>query len=91
MAYCINCGNQLPKGAKFCSNCGSPVNQQETTNKRTTYYDGEIHKCPSCGNVLQSFEHKCKSCGYELRAAKTTSNVNELAEVLANVMPPIPR
>ena len=25
MAFCINCGNQLPDGAKFCMNCGTPV------------------------------------------------------------------
>ena len=25
MAFCINCGNQLPDGARFCSICGKPV------------------------------------------------------------------
>lgn len=24
MAFCVNCGNQLPDGSKFCGNCGSP-------------------------------------------------------------------
>ena len=24
--YCINCGTKLPDGAKFCFECGSPVN-----------------------------------------------------------------
>ena len=27
MAFCNNCGNQLPDGATFCSNCGAPVGQ----------------------------------------------------------------
>lgn len=25
MAFCINCGKQLPEGAKFCLECGTPV------------------------------------------------------------------
>ena len=25
MAFCINCGKQLPDGSKFCLNCGTPV------------------------------------------------------------------
>ncbi|MBQ3205359.1 MAG: AIM24 family protein, partial [Peptococcaceae bacterium] len=24
MAFCMNCGTQLPDGSKFCGNCGSP-------------------------------------------------------------------
>ena len=25
MAFCINCGSQIPDGAKFCPSCGSPA------------------------------------------------------------------
>ena len=25
MAFCINCGSQIPDGAKFCPSCGTPV------------------------------------------------------------------
>ena len=25
MAYCRNCGNEIPEGVKFCTNCGSTV------------------------------------------------------------------
>ena len=24
MAFCINCGSELPDGAKFCMSCGTP-------------------------------------------------------------------
>ena len=27
--YCINCGNQIPDGARFCINCGTPVTPEE--------------------------------------------------------------
>lgn len=36
--FCINCGTQLPEGAKFCFKCGADMNQffagsdKETTN-----------------------------------------------------------
>jgi hypothetical protein len=31
MAFCTKCGNQLKAGDEFCSNCGQPVQPQETT------------------------------------------------------------
>ena len=26
--YCNNCGSEIADGAKFCSNCGTPVTMQ---------------------------------------------------------------
>ena len=34
--------------------------------ERTTVYDGEIHKCPNCGEVIHSFVTNCPACGFEL-------------------------
>ena len=166
MAFCINCGQQLVDGAKFCANCGTAVkatdnaancvdenadveigisvllnnnNDQEFTEKdiylehnhktlavnipngisvgqrirlrgmgkttrsgkvgnlfiridhidykksaeqqttRKVIYDGEIHKCPNCGEVLKAFEINCPSCGHELRNIKVSSAVKEFA------------
>ena len=79
MAFCINCGQELADGAKFCANCGQSVNNNSTT-QRKMVYDGEIHKCPNCGEILNSFVTNCPSCGYELRSVKTNSPVNELAK-----------
>ena len=30
MAFCKNCGNELPDGAKFCTSCGAPAQDNET-------------------------------------------------------------
>ena len=79
MAFCINCGQELADGAKFCANCGKAVNNDSTT-QRKTVYDGELHKCPNCGELLNSFVTNCPTCGYELRSIKTNSPVNELAK-----------
>ena len=84
MAFCINCGQELAEGAKFCANCGKAVgtSQNGAKEQRKTVYDGELHKCPNCGERLDSFVTACPVCGYELRGAKVTSVVNELAQKL---------
>ena len=78
MAFCINCGNKLTDGAKFCEYCGMAVNNT-VTNQRKTVYDGEIHKCPNCGELIKSFEINCPTCGYELRGTQASSAVKEFS------------
>lgn len=34
MAFCKNCGNNIPDGATFCSHCGTPV--YDTTSQAQT-------------------------------------------------------
>ena len=67
MPFCSHCGHQLAEGAKFCYECGAKVGATNTThtNQRKTVYDGEIHKCPNCGALMEPFEIKCDVCGYE--------------------------
>ncbi|MBE6940405.1 MAG: zinc ribbon domain-containing protein [Ruminococcaceae bacterium] len=81
MAYCINCGAQLQENSKFCASCGTPTNNDvhHENAKRKLVYDGEIHKCPSCGEALDSFVVVCPTCGYELRGASTSNSVREFA------------
>lgn len=87
MAYCVNCGAQLQNNDKFCANCGQIVTANKTENTtRKVVYDGEIHKCPNCGEVLDSFVTVCPACGYELRGASTTSAVKEFAFKLENAV-----
>ncbi len=33
MLYCPKCGNKIPKGAQYCSNCGVPIDRVNTENK----------------------------------------------------------
>lgn len=79
MSYCSNCGHKLIEGSKFCNNCGCSINSGVNGNseKRKIIYEGVIHKCPNCGEVLNSFVAKCPSCGYELRNSKSSEFINE--------------
>ncbi|WP_264229469.1 zinc ribbon domain-containing protein [Acholeplasma laidlawii] len=80
--YCSKCGENLSPDAKFCSSCGNQVgasNQTESASKRKIIFDGKIHKCPSCGSTLNSFEHKCGVCGYELRGSDNANAIQDFA------------
>ena len=79
MAFCINCGQELPDEAKFCANCGKAAIENNSASQRKTIYEGELHKCPSCGEVLKAFELNCPACGYELRGNRASSAVKEFA------------
>lgn len=91
MAFCINCGQELAEGAKFCANCGKAVTGESTTSQRKTVYEGNLHKCPNCGEVLNSFVTNCPTCGHEIRDTQGVSSVRQLAiklEQLESKRPP---
>lgn len=81
MAFCSNCGQEIADKCKFCSDCGTPLNSEtnEKQERRKNVYEGEIHKCPNCGEVLNSFTLTCPSCGYEIRGNKSSNSVHEFA------------
>ncbi|WP_298451643.1 zinc ribbon domain-containing protein [uncultured Prevotella sp.] len=44
--YCKECGNEIPKDAKFCPNCGAPIEDTEETQEADMeqYYDSSSKK-----------------------------------------------
>lgn len=50
--------------------------------QRQQEYVGKVLKCPSCGEVLDSFKTHCPSCGYEIRNTRAVSAAQELAKKL---------
>ena len=85
MPYCSNCGNQLREGAKFCDSCGKPVTSVDDGSKRQTVFEGKIHKCPNCGEVIEAFQDDCPACGYQFRDTTVTSSVKDLIENLQQI------
>lgn len=84
MAFCSNCGKEIAADAKFCSSCGVAVDAPNKREKeqRKTVYDGDLHKCPKCGEHLNAFATICPVCNYELRGVQATSCVHELSQKL---------
>lgn len=85
--FCKNCGQQLLEDSKFCHKCGTPAVRNDIENEanRKMVYDGEIHKCPNCGEVLDSFTTICPRCGFELRGVKAADSVREFALKLETI------
>jgi len=85
MEFCSKCGCKLPYESKFCVNCGTSIesNEVKKQEERIKIFEGEIHKCPNCGEELKSFEAICPSCKHELRGIKGSKFINELNEQLA--------
>lgn len=94
MPFCTQCGHEMPSNAKFCPECGSPVEAasaseqisihtqtQESKGNRETW-GGSIKKCPRCGEPLAAFSTTCHSCGFELRESGVSSSVSALSEKL---------
>ena len=79
MAFCINCGTKLQDGAKFCASCGTPADSSEER-KRKTIYEGDVHKCPQCGEVINSFVSVCPTCGHEFRGMAVSKSIKEFFE-----------
>ena len=74
--FCMNCGQQLPDGAKYCLQCGTPqgaVSPIGTTQAETINLDG-MHTfvpalCPNCSAHMKVDSSakvaRCNSCGTE--------------------------
>lgn len=78
--FCASCGATLNAGSKFCHECGAAVGAEKPkTAKRETVYEGNLHKCPSCGEIIRSFESICPSCGHEFRGTNVSSVVKSFS------------
>jgi len=85
MAFCMNCGKQLPDGAKFCDGCGTATGQVSNQTNRQFEYEGTIHKCPNCGDIIDAYESVCEACGYEIRDRKASNSIRELAAKIQEI------
>lgn len=81
--FCKKCGKELEENSNFCNNCGTAVKGDNI--ERKTIYDGNIHKCPNCGEILDSFIANCPTCGYELRETKSTNALSEFVSKLEEI------
>ncbi len=68
MVSCPKCGFQNPQVAKFCGNCGTPLQVAgQSCPKCGTVNPAGAKFCMNCGGPLQAF-NKCPKCGSEVQS-----------------------
>ncbi len=90
MPFCMKCGKNIPDEAEFCFGCGAKVVVQEkndsvvqkSNSERREEWAGKVIKCPSCGEILQSFTAICPSCGHEIIANRKSSAIDDFLNQL---------
>lgn len=87
--FCKNCGKPLEQGCATGGGYTVPQPGETFSHKqhteRKTVYEGQLHKCPNCGELLDSFRSHCPACNYEIRDARSSSAVRELAQKLERI------
>ncbi len=53
------------------------VKKEQYSTERKTVFDGVVHKCPQCGEVINSFVSICPACGFELSGKTVSSSLQE--------------
>jgi len=78
MSQCANCGTELPKGAKFCSNCGEKAGAAAAS------------FCRECGAELKPNAQFCHACGQTVDGAYLPDKAgeNEPEDLQTHFAPP---
>ena len=96
MSFCPECGNKTNTNDKFCGKCGKSLKEQRSNASVTTAptinptqkqvkYEGTVHKCPFCGEIVDSLKANCPSCGKEFRDTSSALTVKEFSERLIEI------
>ncbi len=95
MAFCRACGARIDEDSKFCESCGASVNEKmvaptsnvygDNGNARRQSFEGEIRKCPNCGDPIDAFELICDKCGFNFSTSRMSTSQERLASQLAHI------
>jgi len=75
MAFCMNCGKQLPDGARFCAGCGTAIGEVNAGQERQQEYVGKVLKCSNCGAIITETTAVCPDCGLPITKRDAVSSV----------------
>ena len=87
MAFCVNCGEKIIDGSKFCHFCGTAVPSItiQPSKQRKEEFVGTVLKCSQCGSVISESTVVCDCCGYRITKREAVSSVqafkNQLMEI----------
>jgi membrane protease subunit (stomatin/prohibitin family) len=57
---CVKCGNELQEGMRFCTNCGTAVDE------RPASFESRPKICLVCGSILDEDAAFCDECGAQV-------------------------
>ena len=87
--FCKYCGADIDNDSKFCKSCGATLDgagyAQSDGSIRKQTYEGELRKCPNCGDPIDAFELICDKCGYNFSTNRVSSNQEKLATQLRKI------
>ncbi|MDY4971154.1 MAG: zinc ribbon domain-containing protein [Lachnospiraceae bacterium] len=72
---CKQCGFKMPRGKKFCSNCGSPVVMEPKVIQG--------YKCSKCGRKSDSKSNFCSDCGGDIISYTIATTCRNCGEKLS--------
>lgn len=79
---CPECGCEFAEGAKFCPNCGRPV--ESAGDGAATGATARQEFCPVCGSPIAPGAKFCPSCGWQVGSPAKKSKVTQAAEGVAS-------
>ena len=90
--FCSKCGkdlvhrtvNNLPvvNAVNNIPVANNVINDNSRNNERQRVYEGTVHNCPFCGEIVPSLNVKCPSCGNEFRDINLNSSVYKFSQQL---------
>lgn len=67
MIKCLNCGEMVKKGMRFCTSCGKPLETAPVSDEADEEENVIQEKiCPSCGAKLEEDSLFCSECGMKI-------------------------
>ena len=66
MVRCENCGAQVKKEMRFCTNCGKAMKDISVLNTVENEEKNQKKSCPACGAKVEENMTFCTECGAKL-------------------------
>lgn len=73
---CLNCGEEISEGKKFCKYCGAPVKMQTVRDYST------VKKCKKCGSPIKQGYQFCDQCGTPVEEEEESGSSKKAGKII---------